>query len=77
MPSKSRLTIFLPEGIGLVSKFSKATRRLVRVKSGSLQDGEILLQLTLKELKAIRKMSKEMGQPRPELFKDAKSQYDE
>lgn len=77
MPPKSRLTVSLPEGIGLVSKFSKASRRLVRVKSTSLQEGELYLQLTLKELKAIRRVSKEMGQPRPELFKDAKSQYDE
>jgi len=77
MPPKKRLTIFLPGGIGLVSRFGKTTRRFVKVNNGSLQDGDILLQLTLKELGEIRRMSKEMDGSRPELFQDAKTQYDE
>ncbi|KAG6375654.1 hypothetical protein JVT61DRAFT_3224 [Boletus reticuloceps] len=76
MPSK-RLTVFLPEGIGIVSRFGKSSRRYVKVKNGSLQDGDILLQLTLKELGVIRKVSKKMRRRRPELFKDAKDQYDD
>lgn len=80
MPSKKRLTLVtLPtgKGMGLVSRFGKTPRSFVRVKNGSLQDGDILLQLTLKELSDIRRMSMEMDQPHPELFQDAKSQYDE
>ena len=63
--------------MGLVSKFGKITRPFVRVKNGSLQDGDILLQLTLRELGMIRRISREMDGPRPELLRDVKSRYDE
>lgn len=77
MPSKKRLTLLLPEGIGLASRFSKASRPLVRLKTGSLHDGELLLELTLKHLVMIRRLSTETHDLHPELFQDAKSQYDE
>jgi hypothetical protein len=77
MPPKNSLALFLPEGMGRVSRFGKTPRPFVRVKNGSLHDGDVLLQLTLKELREIRRMSMEMDRPHPELFQDAKSQYDE
>lgn len=77
MPSKKRLTLLLPEGLGLVSKFSKSPRPFVRIKNGSLHDGDLLLQLSLKHLIMIRELSSEMHNPHPELFQDSKTQYDE
>lgn len=78
MPPKNRLTLLFPGGIGPASKFSKASRPLVRVNTGSLHDGELVLQLTLQHLILIRRMSREMGHDTyAGLFKDSKSQYDE
>ena len=77
MPSKNRPVLWLPGGMGLVSRYGKTTRPYVRVKNGSLRDGDILLQLTLKELGVIRRLSREIHGPGPELFQDAKSHYDE
>ena len=77
MPSKKRLIIVFSDGIGLVGKFSKASWPLVKRKgSGSLEDGGVLLQLTLGHLHIIRRVSRETDIDLPENFTDSKAQYD-
>ena len=77
MPSKKRLIIVFSDGIGLASKFNKAAWPLVRIKnSGSLEDGGVLLQLTLRHLHIIRRVSRDTHDDLPELFVDSKAEYD-